>query len=359
MFRSLHMKLVLIMVLLIVSLMTVVGAFLVNSVAAFYVTDFYEDMASALNAGFRSDLEATLPGETDPVAQLQQILEGSAGRLGVDGQNRNYFLRDGTTGSVLAASSLDSRSVPRNDTHNLLSALNGEEGLQSDVTADYMDVAIPFTRGGVDYIVQIYDTKEAAHSLNAQIIELIVRALFFGLLISVLLSFLLSKTMITPIERLTEGAERVAEGDFSHKITVASRDEIGVLTGTFNAMARQLKETLQEVERERNKLDTLFIHMTDGVVAFSREGAVIHANPAAREMLARDIAPGGAETYNTLFGDIAPLSAVLCLEQPGYLEGERETGGRSLELLLAPFAGEAQGGWSCCWPPSPARPRGA
>ena len=74
--------------------------------------------------------------------------------------------------------------------------------------------------------------------------------MIFGLIISVLLSFLLSKTLITPIERLTEGAERVADGDFSHKIGVASRDEIGVLTGTFNDMAQQLKRTLEEVENE-------------------------------------------------------------------------------------------------------------
>ena len=45
MFRSLHMKLVLIMVLLIVSLMTVVGAFLINSVVSFYLKDFYTQMA--------------------------------------------------------------------------------------------------------------------------------------------------------------------------------------------------------------------------------------------------------------------------------------------------------------------------
>ena len=343
MFRSLHMKLVLIMVLLIVSLMTVVGAFLVNSVVAFYVRDFYDTMGSAFSASFLEDLQTPLPGEEDPVRQIQQILDGSAGQLGVDGQNRNYYLREGGTGDVLLSSS-DSQSAPRNDTHNLLCALNGEDGVYSDVTADYMDVAIPFSRGDTHYIVQIYDTKQAAHSLNNQIIELIVRALFFGLLISVLLSFLLSKTMITPIERLTEGAERVAEGDFGHKIAVASRDEIGVLTGTFNAMAKQLQETLQEVEGERNKLDTLFIHMTDGVVAFSRQGQVIHANPAAGEMLGRDIVPGGEETYQTLFGDIAPLEQVLAVEQPGYVEGTRESNGRSLELLLAPFAGEAQGG---------------
>ena len=58
MFRSLHMKLVLIMVLLIVSLMTVVGAFLVNSVSAFYLTEFYDQMHTV----FRSDNETLAPG---------------------------------------------------------------------------------------------------------------------------------------------------------------------------------------------------------------------------------------------------------------------------------------------------------
>ena len=42
MFRSLHMKLVLIMLLLITSLMTVVGAFLMTSITSFYIDQFYE-----------------------------------------------------------------------------------------------------------------------------------------------------------------------------------------------------------------------------------------------------------------------------------------------------------------------------
>ena len=43
--RSVHMKLVMIMVLLILSLMAVVGAFLINSVSAFYLEDFYTQVA--------------------------------------------------------------------------------------------------------------------------------------------------------------------------------------------------------------------------------------------------------------------------------------------------------------------------
>ena len=128
---------------------------------------------------------------------------------------------------------------------NLSLALNGKDGgYETDASAPYMDVAFPIQRGDNRYIVYIYDDRTSISELNGALLDLIVKSLFFGLVISVLLSFLMSKTMVIPIERLTEGAERVAEGDFSHKLEVASRDEIGVLTGTFNAMAQQLQETL-------------------------------------------------------------------------------------------------------------------
>ena len=170
---------------------------------------------------------------------------------------------------------------------------------------------------------------------------LIIEALIFGLVISILLSFLLSKTMVTPIQKLTEGAMRVAERDFSRKIEVLSQDEIGVLTDTFNDMAGQLQDTLRQVENERNKLDTLFLHMTDGVVAFSRTGQVIHSNPAAARMLRQKIGPD--TTYEALFPDGAALEQVLSADD--HLEEERQVRDSFLQLLMAPFdRGRAGGG---------------
>nr|WP_243414209.1 ATP-binding protein [Pseudoflavonifractor phocaeensis] len=339
------MKLVLIMTLLIVSLMTVVGAFLINSVVGFYLHDFYDKMWETFSqdTAFVNDLRSATENETNGAERLADILDSYTGTLGVDGRNRNYYVLDGHTAQILASSDPQSGQV-LTITENLSAALNGEDGYHSNVSASYMDVAFPIQRGGQDYIIYIYDTRQTVSDLNSALISLIIRALFFGLVISVLLSFLLSKTMITPIERLTEGAERVAEGDFSHKITVASRDEIGVLTGTFNAMARQLQETLEEVENERNKLGTLFLHMTDGVVAFSRDGGVIHANPAAEEMLGRSIPVGGTVDYDALFRDIVPLDQVLDVADEGYLEGVLARDDRILELLLAPYDRERQGG---------------
>ena len=65
MFRSLHMKLMLIMTLLIISLMTVVGAFLVNSVSGFYLEQFYSQMQGVFqnDAEFFHDLENASPDE--------------------------------------------------------------------------------------------------------------------------------------------------------------------------------------------------------------------------------------------------------------------------------------------------------
>lgn len=344
MFRSLHMKLVLIMVLLIISLMTVVGAFLMNAVVRYYLDDFNTRMSSMFSAqDLYEDLTNPYEGEEDGVAGLQDVLRANMGELGVDGRTRYYFILDGTTGAYLAGSD-DQLGQSLDKSPNVLRALaTGEPATDSDITADFMDVAIPITRGEVPYIIQIYDNRQTVTELNSSIFMLIIQALIFGLISSVLLSFLLAKTMITPIERLTAGAKRVASGDFSRKLEVASKDEIGVLTATFNSMARQLQATIREAENERNKLDTLFLHMTDGVVAFSREGGVIQKNPAAEDMLGRPILP--EDTYESLFGDLAPLDQILSLEQPSYQEAERTAGNRSLELLLAPFDQESgQGG---------------
>ena len=347
MFRSLHMKLMLIMVLLIVLLMTVVGAFLINSVSNYYTQDFYAQMSEAFqDQDFWSDLNTPLQDEEDSVTSLVQILDNYYSVLGVDNRSRKYYILDGSDGRFLASSDKQDTGQGLDlDSWNLMQVLSGADSSdESSPTAPYMDVAVAVQRGEGRYIVYVRDDGTNASALNSELVTLIAEALLFGLVISVLLSFLLSKTLITPIERLTEGAERVADGDFSQKLEVASRDEIGVLTGTFNDMARQLRTTLEAVENERNKLDTLFLHMTDGVVAFSRDGSVIQSNPAAEDMLGRSIPIGGSESYDTLFSDIAPLQGVLAVEPPGYLDGTRTVNGRSLELLLTPFDQERLGG---------------
>ena len=332
MFRSLHMKLVLIMLLLTTSLMTVVGAFLMTNVTSFYIDSFYQQMDDLFSGGtFYATLCAEAAQE-DGAARLQTVLEAYAGAMGIDSRTRNYYILDGSTGAFLTGSDEEGgRELAV--TTNILTARNGDVGDESNISAGYMDVAIPIRGGDHFYVLYVLDNRATVNELNSQQFLIIGQALLVGLMISVLLSFLLSKTMITPIERLTERAERMAGGDFDTIIASDSSDEIGILTASFNNMASVLKDTLSAVEDERNKLDTLFLHMTDGVVAFYGDGTIMHRNPAAVTMLGQD--PIDLD-YNSIFGAIYPFDQVLSLQRPHSVKREMAVGSKFFEVYLAP-----------------------
>ena len=99
MLRSVHMKLVMIMVLLILSLMAVVGAFLINSVMAFYLEEFYTQMSQVFDQSQNPALSRTLQtensGEENGAEAVLEIMQAYSGELGLDGRSRTLYILDG------------------------------------------------------------------------------------------------------------------------------------------------------------------------------------------------------------------------------------------------------------------------
>ncbi len=336
--RSLRMKLVMILVILILALMTVIGAFLINGVGNFYISEFYVQMEQTFSQDFISQLQRLAQQSQDAPREMKELLMAQSG-LGIDISGRNVYILS-PTGDVLTASDQET-SV--DITANILTAMNGEIGQDSSITSSYMDLAVPIKTDSGSYIVYIRDSKATVDKLTGQVLNIILQALALGLVICLVLSFLLAQILITPIRALTIGTRQVAAGDFSQRLEVTSRDEIGVLTRNFNYMSQVLRDTLSEVENERNKLSTLFLHMTDGVVAFSPAGLVIHSNPAASQMLSRSLDP--TTSFQDLFAEDAAFDQILTLKRPQYLEAQKTVGERELELFMAPYsADQAPGG---------------
>lgn len=333
--RGLQPKLIAIMLLLIVSLMAAVCAFLVRGVVSFYQDQFYQNMRDVFAVQEFADDLRLAADEENGAARIEAILSAYSGLLGVDASGRNFYVLDGRSAAVLGGS--DGRSQVE-ATPNILTALNGQEGYAVSRSAAYMDVAIPLSGEKGSYILYVRDDKQTVHALNMELFMIIMEALVVGLAVSLILSFLLSKTLVDPVQSLTRGADRVATGDFSEPIEVRSRDEIGVLTESFNHMARQLRDTLEEIESERNKLSTVFLHMTDGVVAFSRDGAKLHYNPAAERLLGVSLKEDFID-YSLIFGSLESKETILALKEPTVFRAEREIKDRTLEIILAPFAG--------------------
>lgn len=337
MFRSLYLKLVLIMVLLMVSIMAVVGTFLISNVAVYHLDEFSDQMVSMFqNEEFVSRLRIAVGDGADG---LSAVLETYSGNLGIDPNNRNYYILEAKSGMRLAGSDGDNGGVI-DLTPNILAAINGEIGDDRSITASYIDIAIPITsnmNSEPEYIIYIRDLKQRQEALTTQLFTIILEALIFGLVTSILLSFLLSKTMTTPIESLTRLASDISRGEFSKRIEVHSVDEIGVLTETFNDMAVKLQTTLETVENERNKLNTLFLRMTDGVCAFDRSGEMIQMNTSAAELIGSSDTTDMPESYEELFGKFLPLSEALAIKPPDYFETNHDATDRSLKVIIVPF----------------------
>ncbi len=334
--RSLQVKLVMILVLLIVTVMTVIGIYLLNSVGTYYEDRFYDEMGDVFTGDFLDVFRDVSSGE-DGLVRAEEYILAHSSQLGLS-TNRTFALLDARTGTYLTGSDADG-SVEKTD--NVLAALAGNVGMETAAATGFFDIAVPVADGSGGYIIYIRDDKASVAELQQMLLSAVLQALLFGLAIAVLLSVMLAKTISRPIENLTRSAKLVAAGDFTSKPPAYSTDEIGVLTQTFNDMSQALEDTLDAVANERNKLSAVFEHMTDGIIALSRQGDLLHINAAAQTLLA--VGDAAHSDYAAL-GAPLTMDEVLAIESGSAEERIAKVNGRDLRFFYTPFGSEEHEG---------------
>jgi len=175
----------------------------------------------------------------------------------------------------------------------IAAALVGGEGfsvgpgpdLPGQNNQQWISFAMPVTHDGEDFIIFTrISTQFMSESLVNMAFTIIITVLASLMLIMVLM-FFLAGTITAPIVRITRHAKKIASGDFSQKITVKSKDEIGQLSYNFNHMAQELSSTLRSMASERNKREAILQNTSHGVLAYDASGVLIHANNAGIELL--------------------------------------------------------------------------
>lgn len=106
--------------------------------------------------------------------------------------------------------------------------------------------------------------------------------------------------IVRPLERLTEAAAQMSEGEFPAEIQIESRNEIGTLARSLNSMSRQLSARIADLQQQRmevagnkERLETVLGAMVEGVIAIDAEETILLANTAAIRLL--DLKPLGVE----------------------------------------------------------------
>lgn len=120
--------------------------------------------------------------------------------------------------------------------------------------------------------------------------------LLLALFSAVALAVLLSRRLSQPLADLAEGTQAVARGDFSARAPVTSRDELGILTHSFNSMTAQLEEAQHAAEDHRSQLETanaylesILANLSAGVLVFDQDLILRIANVGASGILRDDV----------------------------------------------------------------------
>ena len=163
-------------------------------------------------------------------------------------------------------------------------------------------------------------------------------------LIGVLIFLFLSKFVIYPINKLIKSAEKIAEEDKegNKKIKTKKKTDMGNLENVLGLMTTELKEKLSEVSTQKNQIETILLHMTDGIIAFNRKGEIILINPAAKKFLS--IGPED-NTFDDIFKkyDVSiNMEKIIYLENWTSTEQRIKVDDRYVNVFFAPFKNDTE-----------------
>lgn len=228
----------------------------------------YQTMLNRLNEGERNTSTATFNAVT---AAKQKTVEQTNELIALQEKNASKA-------AVAAKETEIAESAV-----NLQSALN--TAIEQDITA--------------------IEEQSAINSANAQQVS------FMALLASalagsfaIIVGLVLSISVARNVKKLRDGSARLASGDFSSKIIIKSRDELGQLADSFNQMSSSLRSSYLRLALEKERDETLLESMSEGMVALDDKGNIALINNVALAILGLDPqkAIGGP------FATLAPLN---------------------------------------------------
>ena len=310
-------RIVLIYFLLVFIAMAIVSVYLMSSMEKLQLSSLKQNIESTVSESNLLSILGKYAPLSEPSDEVQSVLVESWGGMTsqeISVVGRNMLIVASTNRALVgrsAAAVLDADLLSQ----TLVSGETAEKsGRWKDI--DIFSISYPVAEEGSGRFCGAVYVRADLTTINDFITSsraVFVRATVLALLITVILGFILARSITVPINNVTQTVQKMSQGDFSTEVPVKSDDEIGQLAEMFNILREKLDSTLEEISNEKNKLGTILEYMADGLVAIDLDGQILHANPAARQMLG--IMPDedlSASDYDKIMGG---MSEELSLEK--------------------------------------------
>ena len=187
--------------------------------------------------------------------------------------------------------------------------------------------------------------------LRKMYIGTLTLALFLATFIAMMLALALGNQLARPLFLLAKGTKEVAEGDFTPKREIKSRDELGFLTQSFNAMTRQLSEARAAVERNRVALEhskayleSILANLTAGVFVLDRQFRLTTANRGAERIFRQPFQGmlGASLEHIGVLAEFAALVRKAFADREAASEGSVDDGGHWQQQVALSVEGESE-----------------
>lgn len=132
---------------------------------------------------------------------------------------------------------------------------------------------------------EVADANRNINTTMANAQRLIIVVVTLAILLAIGLGLLVSHSITAPINKLKYAASRVGRGELDAVIDIKSKDEIGDLGLSFSKMTLGLREQTAALEQSRQKLQTIYDHVHEGVIWLDFEERITQANPAVLDIL--------------------------------------------------------------------------
>ncbi|MBS4881510.1 MAG: HAMP domain-containing protein [Peptoniphilus harei] len=246
-----------------------------------------DTLATTTSAFFKDNNYKTLP-------QLDQTLKD----WGISSEESAYIISSDEVPQIIASTknissedSKDAYSFKYIEPKLVMDALKGKS---REKIVDYKNekavekhIARPIFSADGKILAIIYMTRNlnSIYSVIEDSKVIITYATIISLITTSILGYFIANSITGPIRNLTKKAKAMAKGNFNQSVEVKSNDEIGELGLMFNFLTKELRETIEKMDLEKSKLNTIFNYMAEGVIAIDRNNKLIHANSIAKKIL--------------------------------------------------------------------------
>ncbi|UBH13147.1 cell wall metabolism sensor histidine kinase WalK [Macrococcus armenti] len=291
--QSLHIKLVVIYVLLIIIGMQIIGLYFTNNLEKELTKNFKTNInqqIKSINYDIRNVYNENKSSPNKIQKEVQKVVDEYAIRTEID---TIRFINDS---EMIIAMSNESNKDNINQKINdkqiqnslSLGKTNDRIKLRDDPGGKVRVWVKNFPIKDDNKILGVIHIEESIEPVYAQLMK--INSIFIigtglSLLITIILGFFIARTITKPIADMRNQALEMSKGNYTNRVKVYGNDEIGELALTFNNLSKRVQEAQANTESEKRRLDSVITHMSDGVIATDRRGRVRIVNEMALKML--------------------------------------------------------------------------